>query len=68
MVPCPASTDPRELFQEVMKLPSWELTYPRLKCTFEDEFPFPVVGYVSFLEGILKRSSRELLGSPDIWP
>ena len=32
-------------------LPSRELTYPQ-KWHFEDDFPFPKVGYVNFLEGI----------------
>ena len=31
-------------------VPSWELTYP-IKNYFEDDFPFPKVGYVSSLEG-----------------
>ena len=33
-------------------LPSRELTYPHPKGTFEDDFPFPLVGYVSFLHSI----------------
>ena len=38
--------------QEVSKrLPSWELTYPPKKLHFEDDFPFPKVGYVNPLEG-----------------
>ena len=45
-------------------IPSWELTYP-IPRHLEDEFPFPLVGYVSFLEGIpfciqATRSSRPL--------
>ena len=36
---------------QVEYLPSWELTYPQ-KGTFEDDFPFPKVGYVNSLEGI----------------
>ena len=32
-----------------LKIPSWELTYPPKKCTFENDFPFPQVGYVSSL-------------------
>ena len=35
-------------------LPSRELTYPVFKAllnTFEDDFPFPQVGYVNSLEG-----------------
>ena len=33
-------------------LPSWELTYSiPSRGTFEDDLTFPVVGYVSFLEG-----------------
>ena len=31
-------------------VPSWELTNPSLKGTFEDDFPFPQVGYVSSLQ------------------
>ena len=27
----------------------WELTYPFSASTFEDDCPFPKVGYVSFL-------------------
>ena len=37
------------LFSE--DIPSWELTYP-WKVHFEDDFPFPQVGYANFLEGI----------------
>jgi len=33
-------------------VPSRELTYPPKKGTFEDDVPFPQVGYVSSLEGI----------------
>ena len=33
-------------------LPSKELTYPLPAGTFEDDFPFPQVGYVRSLEGI----------------
>ena len=33
-------------------IPSRELTYPIFKGTFEDDFPFPKVGYVNSLEGI----------------
>ena len=33
-------------------LPSRELTYPPKKWHFEDDFPFPKVGYVNSLEGI----------------
>ena len=36
----------------VWGLPSRELTYPHPKGTFEDDFPFPLVGYVSFLHSI----------------
>ena len=32
-------------------IPSRELTYPPQKWHFEDDFPIPQVGYVSFLEG-----------------
>ena len=34
------------------KIPSRELTYPPPKWHFEDDFPFPKVGYVNSLEGI----------------
>ena len=33
--------------------PYWELTYPIKSHIFEDDFPFPKVGYVSSLEGSL---------------
>ena len=33
-------------------IPSLELTYP-IKKTFEDDFPFPKVGHVSSLEGMI---------------
>ena len=36
--------------QKTKWIPSWELTYP-IKITFEDDFPFLKVGYVSSLEG-----------------
>ena len=32
-------------------IPSRELTYPPEKLHFEDDFPFPQVGYVNSLEG-----------------
>ena len=32
-------------------LPSRKLTYPPKNGTFEDDFPFPKVGYVNPLEG-----------------
>lgn len=35
-------------------LPSWELTYP-VKRQLLDDFPFPVVGHVSSLEGNFHR-------------
>jgi len=34
------------------ELPSRELTYLPPKWHFEDDFPFPKVGYVNSLEGI----------------
>ena len=34
------------------ELPSGELTYPLMVGMFEDDVPFPQVGYVNFLEGI----------------
>ena len=34
-----------------IEIPSWELTYPIKNGTFEDDFPFPRVGYVNSLEG-----------------
>ena len=37
------------------KVPSRELIYPLLKGTFEDDFPFPKVGYVSSQEGSLEN-------------
>ena len=36
-----------------LEIPSRELTYPPQKGTFENDFPFPQVGYVSSLEGTL---------------
>ena len=40
-------------FQSIW-LPSRELTYPlQYQGNFEDDFPFPQVGYVNFQEGIL---------------
>ena len=33
------------------RIPSRELTYPPQKWHFEDDFPFPKVGYVNSLEG-----------------
>ena len=38
------------LFQSKIGLLSRQLTYPPKKGTFADDFPFPKVGYVSFLE------------------
>ena len=40
---------------------SWELTYPPPKGTFEDDFPFPQVGYVSSLGRA--GSNESLFGS-----
>ena len=34
------------------QLPSRKLTYPPKNGIFEDDFPFPQVGYVNSLEGI----------------
>ena len=36
---------------EYCQKPSWELTYIPPKGTFEDDVPFPKVGWVTFLEG-----------------
>ena len=36
----------------IKHLPSRELTYHPKNGIFEDDFPFPQVGYVNFLEGI----------------
>ena len=41
-----------------LEIPSWELTYPPQECTFENDFPFPQVGYVSSLEGTLVKVSK----------
>ena len=38
----------------VGRLPSRELTYPLFEGTFENDVPFPKVGYVSFLEGTFR--------------
>ena len=45
----------------VIQLPSRELTYPP-KLGFEDDFPFPKVGYVNPLEGIHLRGKFTLPG------
>ena len=37
-------------------LPSWEKAYFSLKGTFEDDFPFSQVGFVSCLEGRIYMS------------
>ena len=42
----------------VQKIPSRELTYPP-KWHFEDDFPFPKVGYVSSLEGSYSRTMKK---------
>ena len=36
---------------DFQKITSRELTYPTQKWHFEDDFPFPQVGYVNPLEG-----------------
>ena len=50
----PGIINPSEWLAMEKQLPFWELTYP-VKGNFEDDVPFPVVGYVSSLEGILLR-------------
>ena len=50
---------PLRLYQHLkpdIYIPSWELTYIPLKVTFEDDCPFPKVGYVSFVEGTVDGS------------
>ena len=47
-----------EIFKDVKtsileKIPSRELTYPHQNGIFEDDFPFPQVGYVNPLEGTI---------------
>ena len=49
------------------QIPSWELRYPLLKGTFEDDFPFPMMGYVSSLKGI-NRSVEIITTSADVTP
>ena len=44
-------------FLDVRDLPSWKLTYPIPVGTFEDDFPFPQVGYVNSLEGTLPETN-----------
>ena len=39
-------------------IPSWELTYYPYQGIFEDEFPFPQVGYVISLEGTVDRNQK----------
>ena len=43
---------------------SRELTYPPKKRTFEDDFPFPKVGYVSFLAGNIPSNGLKPPTSP----
>ena len=46
-----------------------ELTYPLFKGTFEDDVPFPKVGYVTrFLEGIQPKQPWDLSCSPSNFP
>ena len=40
-------------------IPSRELTYPPKNGIFEDDFPFPQVGYVNVLEGIHWRLVKD---------
>ena len=44
-------TNPREPKDKYVVIPSRELTPPPQKWHFEDDFPFPKVGYVNSLEG-----------------
>ena len=48
---CCAFREAGEYEEPPKKIPSSELTYPRQKALFEDDFPFSKVGYVKFLEG-----------------
>jgi len=41
----------KRMGETAYELPSRELTYPPKKWHFEDDFPFPKVGYVNSLEG-----------------
>ena len=45
-------------FHTSVSLPSRKLTYPPQKCHFEDDFPFPQVGYVNPLEGTHPSTSN----------
>ena len=45
------------IHQGKKKVPSRELTYPQ-KWHFEDDFPFPKVGYVNPLEGKTSPSAN----------
>ena len=50
-------------------LPSRELTYPPFKGIFEDDFPFPQVGYVSFLvEWLALQKRHHLPGNRSSFP
>ena len=51
-------------------IPSRQLTYPMPAGTFEDDFPFPKLGYVSFLEGTPWKSNVDTnnYGLEDVCP
>jgi len=49
-------------FWTFLWIPSRELTYPPKNGIFEDDFPFPKVGYVSSLEGSLKKQNSKIQG------
>ena len=46
-------TDPNHMAKTLPKvdIPSRELTYPPKMAFWVDDFPFPKVGYVNFVEG-----------------
>ena len=50
--------------KQMVVLLSRELTYPIKKWHFEDDFPFPQVGYVNSLEGICITTYLEPFDDP----
>ena len=51
-----------QVMQDATGIPSWELTYQLPKWYFwVDDFPFPKVGYVSFLEGMHLSQNLSLI-------
>ena len=44
----------------INRSPSWELTYPLPAGTFDDDFPFPILGSVSCLWYIHLKFTRRI--------